>query len=70
MKKQQQADIAYTMFIHKLSQNFDKAATLSGRALHKSVPCFMGSEKHLEQIIKLANEYAIRLVEIASKEKL
>lgn len=57
-------DIAKNIFIKKLSANFDYAFKLSGRAINNNVPCFIGSETHLKQIDRLAEEMAISFVEI------
>jgi hypothetical protein len=57
-------NVAYTMFIRKLSQNMDHAMNLSHRSINQSQPMFLGSDAHLKEIARLANHYAFRLLEI------
>lgn len=65
MNKLKQASIAKAILIERLNQNFDHAIMLSGKAVNQAVPCFVGSEKHLEQIIKIAEDYAVQLLKVS-----
>lgn len=68
LTKKQEAEVIHSLMIHELSENFDRAIELSGRAINNRIPCFVGSEIHLSQIAMLFDKYAGKLLTLQKKK--